>query len=101
MPERDSVELLAGILKRSGQEAHISQAQIRRGKDSHHITVLRAGCQTPCVQQLYGMGEVGLGQAMGLGGRYSSSSELDSGATCPMANKVVQLEASEGEFTEG
>lgn len=76
--ESNSAEVLAGMLARSGRDAHYSEAtHKRRTRDANQLALLRRDCQRVVVQQLYGAEELGLGQAMGLTG--DDSSDLDSG----------------------
>lgn len=71
--------MLAGMLARTGRDAHTSQSgQQRSSNNSGSLMLLRAGCPRPAMQHLYRSEEIGLGQAMGLA--EDGSSDLDSGA---------------------
>lgn len=77
--QRRSEEVLAGMLTRTGRDAHTSQdGQQPLSESSCTLALLRAGCPRPVVQHLHRSGEVGLGQAVGLAG---GDSDLDSGTT--------------------
>eukprot|EP00904_Undaria_pinnatifida_P009876 jgi/Undpi1/6018/HiC_scaffold_2.g01292.m1 len=77
---RPSVEVLAGMVARTGREARTSKPDEQRQNDNagRELTLLRAGCQRPFIQQLHGVGEIGLGKAVALAGG-DSASDFDSG----------------------
>lgn len=78
---RPSVEVLAGMVARTGREARTSKPDEQQQTDNagRELTLLRAGCQRPSIQQLHGVGEIGLGKAVALAGG-DSASDFDSGA---------------------
>ncbi|CAM9214135.1 unnamed protein product [Laminaria digitata] len=65
------------MLTRTGRDARLSKADEQQTSGGRHITLLRAGCQRPVIQQLHEVGEVGLGRAVALTG--GDASDLDSG----------------------
>lgn len=67
------------MLTRSGRDARLSKTDEQQTSGGgRHLTLLRAGCQRPAIQQLHEVGAVGLGQAVALA--EGGASDLDSGA---------------------
>ena len=76
---RQSVEVLAGMLTRTGRDARLSKTDEQHTSgDGRHLALLSAGCQRPAIQQLHEAGQVGLGRAVALA--EGDASDLDSGA---------------------
>lgn len=93
---RRSEEVLAGMLTRTGRDAHTSQPGQQHSRNSSvTLVLLRAGCPRLAVQHLYKSEEVGLGQAMGLA-EDGGTSDLDSGAI--VAGQPVECHGRVGTF---